>query len=47
VPPDIGVGDFQDVPYVNINNNNNTNMCNNQGPNAPVCFPNLIAIKPQ
>jgi hypothetical protein len=36
-------GDFQQVPYVNINTNNS--MCNQ--PNAPPCFPNLIAIKPQ
>lgn len=43
----IGQGDFQQVPYVNINNNNNPNMCNNQGTNAPLCLPNLIAIKPQ
>jgi hypothetical protein len=42
-----GEGDFQQVPYVNINDSNNPNMCNNQGPNAPLCLPNLIAIKPQ
>ena len=36
-------GDFQQVPYVNLNTNNS--MCNQ--PNAPPCFPNLIAIKPQ
>ncbi|HEX7423965.1 MAG TPA: hypothetical protein VF311_08775 [Terriglobales bacterium] len=46
-PPTIGQGDFQQVPYVNINNNNNPNMCNSQGTNAPICLPNLIAIKPQ
>ena len=46
-PPNIGQGDFQQVPYVNINDNNNPNMCNNQGPNAPLCLPNLIAIRPQ
>jgi len=40
-------GDFQQVPYVNINNNNNPNMCNSQGTNAPLCLPNLIAIRPQ
>jgi hypothetical protein len=42
-----GQGDFQQVPYVNINDNNNPNMCNGQGTNAPLCLPNLIAIKPQ
>jgi len=36
-------GDFQQVPYVNINTNNS--MCNSAS--APPCFPNLIAIKPQ
>jgi len=41
-------GDFQQVPYVNINDNNNPNMCNNQGgTNPPICLPNLIAIRPQ
>jgi hypothetical protein len=42
-----GQGDYQQVPYVNIRDNNNPNMCNNQGSNAPLCLPNLIAIKPQ
>ncbi|MGD1214778.1 MAG: hypothetical protein ABR861_07305 [Terriglobales bacterium] len=42
-----GQGDYQQVPYVNINDNNNPNMCNNQGTNAPLCLPNLIAIRPQ
>ncbi len=42
----INQGDFQQVPYVNINDDNNTNMCNNQGTNAPLCVPNLIAIRP-
>src|SRR5258706_1468487 len=42
-----GQGDFQQVPYVNINDNNNPNMCNGQGTNAPLCLPNLIAIRPQ
>jgi len=43
-----GQGDFQQVPYVNINDNNNPNMCNNQGgTNPPLCLPNLIAIRPQ
>jgi len=36
-------GDFQQVPYVNLNTNNS--MCNSAS--APPCFPNLIAIKPQ
>ena len=39
--------DYQQVPYVNVNDNNNPNMCNNQGGSAPLCLPNLIAIKPQ
>jgi hypothetical protein len=42
-----GQGDFLQVPYANINENNNPNMCNSQGSNAPLCLPNLIAIKPQ
>jgi hypothetical protein len=46
-PPALGQGDFQQVPYVNINDANNPNMCNNQGTNAPICLPNLVAIKPQ
>jgi len=46
-PPNLGDGDFQQVPYVNINDNNNSNMCNGQGTNAPLCLPNLIAIRPQ
>ncbi len=46
-PPDIGLNDFQQVPYVNINNANNPNMCNNQGtPPQPLCLPNLIAVGP-
>ena len=41
-------GDLQRVPYANINDNNNPNMCNNQGgTNPPLCLPNLIAIRPQ
>jgi hypothetical protein len=47
VPPNLGQGDFQQVPYININDNNNPNMCNGQGTNAPLCLPNLIAIRPQ
>jgi hypothetical protein len=43
----ISQGDLQQVPYVNINQNNNPNMCNGQGTAAPLCLPNLIAIKPQ
>jgi hypothetical protein len=43
----ISQGDLQQVPYVNINQNNNPNMCSGLGPNAPVCLPNLIAVKPQ
>jgi hypothetical protein len=43
----ISQGDLQQVPYVNINQNNNPNMCNGQGTGAPLCLPNLIAIKPQ
>jgi hypothetical protein len=42
----ISQGDFQQVPYVNVNDNNNTNMCSN-GQNGPTCLPNLIAIRPQ
>jgi hypothetical protein len=43
----ISQGDFQQVPYVNVNDNNNPNMCNSQGSAAPLCLPNLIAIRPQ
>jgi hypothetical protein len=43
----ISQGDLQQVPYVNINDNNNPNMCNSQGGTAPLCLPNLIAIRPQ
>ena len=42
-----GQGDFQQVPYVNINDVNNPNMCNSQGGTAPLCLPNLVAIRPQ
>jgi hypothetical protein len=43
-----GEGDFQQVPYININDNDNPNMCSNQGgANPPLCLPNLIAIRPQ
>ena len=47
VPPNIGQGDFQQVPYANINDNNNPNMCNSLGGSAPLCLPNLIAISPK
>jgi hypothetical protein len=40
-------GDFQQVPYANINQNNNPNMCNSQGVGAPLCLPNLVAIQPK
>jgi hypothetical protein len=48
-PPALGQGDFQQVPFVNINDANNPNMCNNQGGTnpPPLCLPNLVAIKPQ
>jgi hypothetical protein len=39
--------EIQDVPYANINDANNPNMCNTQGGSAPLCLPNLVAIKPQ
>jgi hypothetical protein len=35
------------VPYVNIDDNNNPNMCNSQGGSGPLCLPNLVVIKPQ
>lgn len=41
-----GQGDLQQVPYVNVNNNNDHNMCSNGGNPTPQCFPNLIAVKP-
>ncbi len=47
VPPTLGQGDFQQVPFVNVNEANNPNMCNSQGTGAPLCLPNLVAIKPQ
>ncbi|MGA9904037.1 MAG: hypothetical protein WBQ39_19010, partial [Terriglobales bacterium] len=43
----ISGGDFQQVPYVNVNQDNNPNMCNGQGVGAPLCLPNLVAIRPQ
>ncbi len=42
-----GQGDYQQVPYVNINDNNDTNMCNNGGNPVSQCFPNLVAIRPE
>jgi len=35
-------GDIQQVPYLNINDQNNDNMCNGLGTNAPLCLPNLV-----
>jgi hypothetical protein len=43
----ISQGDYQQVPFANINEDNNPNMCNGQGVGAPLCLPNLIAIRPQ
>jgi hypothetical protein len=40
-------GDYQQVPYANINQDNNPNMCNGQGVGAPLCLPNLIVIQPK
>ena len=37
-------GHDQDVPYIN---NTTNNMCTGQGAGAPLCFPDMIAIKPQ
>jgi hypothetical protein len=43
-----GQGDIEQIPYVNTSDDNNTNMCNAGGNgSAPVCLPNLIAIRPQ
>jgi len=39
-----GRGDYQQVSYIN---NVTNNMCNGQGGTAPVCWPDLVAIKPQ
>lgn len=43
----ISQGDLQQVPFVNINENNNPNMCSGLGGSAPLCVPDLIAVKPQ
>ncbi len=37
-------GTDQQVPYIN---NTTNNMCSGQGAGAPVCFPDLVAVKPQ
>ncbi|MGB9492511.1 MAG: hypothetical protein WCA92_18765 [Terriglobales bacterium] len=37
-------GHDQDVPYIN---NTTNNMCTGQGAGAPICFPDMIAIRPQ
>ena len=42
-----GEGDFQQVSYVNVSENNNRNMCNNGGNPATQCLPNMVAIRPQ
>jgi hypothetical protein len=43
----VALGDIQDVPYINVNDQKNNNMCNGLGIDAPLCIPNLIAIRPQ
>ena len=43
----ISQGDFQQVPYVNVSDNNNRNMCSNGGNPVPQCLPNLLALRPQ
>ncbi len=42
-----GEGDYQQVPFADLQNENDPNMCNNVGGSGPLCLPNLIAIKPQ
>ncbi len=37
-------GYVQRIPYINYTTNN---MCNGQGAGAPICFPTMVAIKPQ
>jgi len=44
-PPAIGQGDSQQVPYANINDNNNPNMCGSGS--STLCLPNLIGIRPK
>jgi len=47
-PPNVGLGDIDQIPFVNPNNNGSTNMCSDGGNGtAPTCFPNLIAVRPQ
>ena len=43
----VSQGDFQQVPYVNVGDNNSRNMCNNGGNPVPQCLPNLVALRPQ
>lgn len=42
-----GQGDYQQVPYVNLGQNGNRNMCNNLGNPTTQCLPDLVAIRPQ
>jgi len=42
----VSQGDYQQVPYVNVSDNNDRNMCNNGGNPVPQCLPNLIALRP-
>lgn len=37
-------GNDLDVPYIN---NTTNNMCTGQGAGAPLCFPTMVALKPQ
>ena len=39
----VGLGDYQQVPYIN---NTTNNMCNNLGGNQALCVSDLVAIKP-
>jgi hypothetical protein len=39
--------DIQQVPFINTKDQNNNNMCNGLGTNAPLCIPNLVAARPQ
>jgi hypothetical protein len=47
MPPPLPLGDFQQVPYANINQDNNPNMCNGLGVGAALCLPNMIVIQPK
>ena len=40
----ISRGDYLQVPYIN---NTTNNMCSGLGQNAPLCIPDMVAIKPQ